>query len=63
MAALSRSEYMSPKELASHFGVTVTTIRKWIKAGKIETQQPAGFRGRQFIKRNDFEGANNDRKN
>ncbi|WP_083794104.1 MerR family DNA-binding transcriptional regulator [Crocosphaera chwakensis] len=29
------SEFVSPKEAAQHFGVSVDTLRRWEKAGKI----------------------------
>jgi len=48
---MNRLDYMTPKELAARYGVHLETVRKWIKAGKIKTEQPFGFRGRRFIRR------------
>ena len=45
------SVYMSPKQAAEHFGVSVTTILRWIKKGSITALQPAGRYGRLLIPR------------
>ena len=60
MAAVNRSQYMTPQEAAEKIGVTVQTIWRWIKAGKVDTIQMAGFRGRHFIARTWPEGERDD---
>jgi excisionase family DNA binding protein len=55
MAALPKTEYYTPKQVAEYFGVTLLTVQNWIKKGKLPTVQPAGFRGRQFIRRSIIE--------
>ncbi len=42
---------MTPKELAARYGVHIETVRDWIRAGKVQTEQPFGKRGRRFIRR------------
>lgn len=43
------AKYMSPKQAAAHFGVSVNTIMNWIKKGRLEALQPAGPYGRLLI--------------
>lgn len=45
------SKYMSPKQAAAHFGISVTTVLRWVKDGHIEALQPAGRYGRLLIPR------------
>ena len=45
------AKYMSPKQAAAHYGVSLNTIMRWINAGKIEALQPAGRYGRLLIAR------------
>ena len=32
---VTTSGYVRPKEIAAYFGVTLTTVRRWVKAGKL----------------------------
>lgn len=41
--------YMSPKEYAAYKGVHRITIMRWIKAGILKVEQPAGKGGRVLI--------------
>ena len=45
------AKYMSPKQAAAHYGVSLNTIMRWINAGKLEALQPAGRYGRLLIPR------------
>lgn len=55
MAAFSRIDYMTPKQVAERFGVHVNTIDAWIRAGKLVAEQPFGPRGRRFIRKDSLE--------
>jgi len=48
---MDKSKYMTVKELAEHYGRHADTIRRWIKAGIIPSEQPAGPRGWLLIRR------------
>lgn len=37
------------KEFAQLYGVSESTVREWIKKGKVQFEQPAGKRGRIFL--------------
>lgn len=37
------------KEYAALYGVCESTVREWIRNGKVQFEQPAGKRGRIFI--------------
>ena len=45
------SKFVTPKEVAGHYGVTVNTVRQWIKDERVPSVQPAGPGGRVFIPR------------
>ena len=45
------AKFMSPKQAAAVFGVSLSTMMRWIKDSRIETVQPAGPRGRILIPR------------
>ena len=38
MSTNQSSEYLSVKEAAAHSGKSVSTVRKWIREGKVETK-------------------------
>jgi len=40
------------KEYATLYGVHASTVRRWIRAGRLQFEQPAGRGGRIFLKEN-----------
>lgn len=49
-----KTEFLTVKEAASHWGVALSTIHRWVKDGRIRVHQPAGKKGRIFIERVEF---------
>lgn len=43
---MSTTQRFTVKEAADHFKVTSLTIRRWIEAGKLKFEQPAGRGGK-----------------
>ena len=37
------------KEYAQRYGVSESTVREWIRNGKVKFEQPAGKKGRIFL--------------
>jgi hypothetical protein len=39
-------EYLSPGQFSERTGLSIATVRRYLRAGKLTHVQPAGFRGR-----------------
>lgn len=50
-----KNKYMTLKEAAFIAGVSVQTIRRWIKSGKISALQPHGPDGHWWVLRSDVD--------
>lgn len=46
MEYLSSKKYLFPKELANYYGVTLSTVRRWVKEGKLPAVQTSGGHSR-----------------
>jgi excisionase family DNA binding protein len=42
-------EYLSPEQFSERTGLSIATVRRYLRAGKLTHVQPAGFRGRVLI--------------
>lgn len=56
MSTNPSSEYLSVKEAAAHSGKSVSTVRKWIREGKVETKPKEKANSKIFIKRSSLMG-------
>jgi hypothetical protein len=48
-SASSTRLYLSPREFAAHSGLSLATVHRYLKSGKLPAVQPGGFRARILI--------------
>lgn len=45
---MTEKTFCKPKEIAEHFGVTLVTVRRWVKTGKLRARQTPGGHSRIY---------------
>ena len=44
-----KKKFCKPKEVAEYFGVTLVTVRRWVKTGKLRAMQTPGGHSRIYM--------------